>query len=146
MRKLLFALVVMIATIGTLTSCDSEGAIAFDSLPTAAQTTINSYFGDREVLLISYEKEFLNHEYTVLFMDGTVIEFDKDGAWDSIDAETSGVPTGVLPSKIATYLETNHEGRMVTSIEKETRGYEVEIENLFDLEFDSSGNFTTVDV
>lgn len=146
-NKLFSAFIAVLAIIGSLTSCDKieEELITFDKLPTAAQTTINNYFDAEQIALVTYEKDFLNHEYAVLFSDGTSIEFNKNGEWETIKANVSGVPSGVIPSKIAEYLSNNNADSKVIEIDKDNNNYEVTLSELIELTFNSSGELIGAD-
>ncbi|WP_369695841.1 PepSY-like domain-containing protein [uncultured Duncaniella sp.] len=46
---------------------------------------------------------------------------------------------------IATYVKQNHKGSRIIGIEKKRNGYEIELSNDLDLEFDKQGNFIRFD-
>lgn len=136
-----------IATTLAFTSCDkeTESVIDFSALPSAAQTTITTHFDKEQIMLVIYDKELFDKEYSVTFFDGTVIQFEKSGSWESIESNITGVPTSILPTKIAEYVATYFEDQKVFEIEKDTDGYEVRLENSIELEFNLSGTLVGVD-
>ncbi len=144
-KRMIYAFTAMVTLLGLFASCDKDDkdtVTDFDSLPKAAQTTITEHFDKDKVILVTYEKEFRDHEYAVIFADATEIEFDKSGNWESIESQTTGVPTSILPAKIAEFITTTYPADKVTEISKEESGYEVDINDSISLEFDKSGNLT----
>lgn len=148
MKKLFFAVVAAVFAMVSFTSCDKDNdlPIDFKTLPKAAQTTIVEHFGEDKVMLVLHDKEFLNGEYVVTLFDGTIIEFDKNGAWESIEALAVGVPESIIPAKIAEYLATNFAGQKVRELDKDKDGYEVKLEGNIELEFNLSGVLVNADV
>lgn len=148
MKRLFFTFVAIVAAMLSLTSCDkeTETAIEFGVLPSAAQATIIEYFDKDNIMLAIYDKELFDKEYTVTFFDGTVIEFDKNGSWDSIESNTTGVPTSILLSPISEYLATNYPDALVLEVDKDTNGYDVRLDNRIELEFNLSGALIGVDM
>ncbi|MFR9649790.1 MAG: PepSY-like domain-containing protein [Rikenellaceae bacterium] len=148
MKRLFFALVAIIATTLSLTSCDKERetAIDFSELPASAQATIIEHFDMDDIMLIIYDKELLDKGYSVMFFDGTVVEFNKSGSWESVESSVTGVPTTILLSQIATYLATNYPDALVLEIDKDNNGYDVRLDNLIELEFNLSGVLVGVDM
>ncbi|MFI3239539.1 MAG: PepSY-like domain-containing protein [Bacteroidales bacterium] len=147
-NKIISAFIAIFTIILSLSSCDKveEEIISINNLPTAAQTTINSSFDAEQISLITYEKDFLDHEYTVLFIDGTSIDFNKNGEWETIKSNVTGVPSSVMPSKIAEYLSNNYADYKVTEIEKDNNNYDVTLSQLIELTFNSSGELIGADI
>lgn len=96
-------------------------------------------------MLIIYDNELFDKEYSVTFFDGTVIQFEKSGNWESVESNITGVPTTILPEKIAEYLALYYADQKVLEIEKDIDGYEVRLANTIELEFNLSGNLVGVD-
>ncbi len=148
MKRRIFALMAIVAAMITFTACDpeSESVTEFSALPVAAQTTVTTHFDKEQIMLIIFDKELFDKEYTVTFYDGTIIEFDKNGAWENIESYVEGVPMSIIPEKIAAYLTTNYATQKVTELDKETNGYDVTLESKIELTFDLSGTLVGVDV
>ncbi len=141
MKRLFFAFVAIAALTLSLTSCEkeSETIIDFSALPKVAQTTITEHFNKDNIMLVIYDKELFDKEYSVTFFDGTLIEFDKSGSWESVESNSVGVPTSILHSKIAEYLEVNFTDNLVLELDKDNNGYELRLDNSVELEFNLSG-------
>lgn len=150
MNRLFLAILAVATAMVTFSSCndDSESFISFGALPSAAQTTITTHFDADDISLIVYDKAPLDKEYTVTFFDGTIIDFDKNGAWESIKSYNVGVPTSIIPTTIADYLATNYSSQKVVELDKDDDkdgGYDVELDNSLGLEFNSSGVLIGID-
>lgn len=141
MKRLFFAVIAIVAAIGSLSSCDKETemVIDYDALPSTAQSTISTHFDSSSVVLVRYEKEYSDAEYTVIFSDGTVIEFDGSGVWNNIEASVVGVPESIIPESIYAYAVLNYPEMCITEIDKESYGYELKIGSVVELRFTSSG-------
>ncbi|MFI3323908.1 MAG: PepSY-like domain-containing protein [Rikenellaceae bacterium] len=146
-KRIFLQLSLTVVTLLSITSCDkdNEMTIQYSALPSSAQTTISTYFDQDQIMLITYDKSLFDKEYSVIFFDGTAIEFNKNGAWESIESRITGVPTAILPTTIADYLATNYPDQMVVEVDKETTGYDVQLDNNIELEFSTSGTLIGVD-
>lgn len=145
MRKVLLTLIILI---GTVVAAGARDTFAHDDsvLPQAARTVIaNNFKAKVSVVKI---KKLMGHtkEYEVLLADGCEITFDSKGNWEKVEvSKTGSVPAGFIPSGISGYVRKNHSGTRIVGIEKEKRGYEVELSDGIDIEFDRKGNFIRYD-
>ena len=144
--KRLLLIIALIAAIAT-------GAQARDSyshddsvLPQAAKSVLASNF-KASVTLVKTDKDFGRvSEYEVILADGTEVKFDKSGNWKSVEtAKSKSVPSAMVPAKISEYTAKNQKGARIIGIEKERKGYEVELSNGIDMKFDTQGNFVKFD-
>lgn len=126
-----------------LISC-SDKLVPADQLPAAAHSFIQQYFPG---IPISYVKKDagLKTSFEVVLTDGTEIDFDGKGEWDSVDCRRSAVPEALVPAAIGGYVQTNFTGQMIVKIDKELYGYEIELGSGLDLKFDSSGKLIRID-
>ena len=126
-----------------LISC-SDKLVPADQLPAAAHSFIQQYFPG---IPISYVKKDagLKTGFEVVLTDGTEIDFDGKGEWDSVDCRRSAVPEALVPAAIGGYVQTNFPGQMIVKIDKELYGYEIELGSGLDLKFDSSGKLIRID-
>lgn len=146
-KRIFVGFVALIASV-LFSSCEkfNDTVIEFSGLPSAAQTTINNHFDSEDIMLVVYDKDLFDKEYTVTFYDGTIIEFDKNGDWDSIESYSEGVPYGVILDKIVEYLSEKYPDVKVLEIDKDKNGYELKLENTMELEFSLTGTLTGVDM
>ncbi|MFI3314307.1 MAG: PepSY-like domain-containing protein [Rikenellaceae bacterium] len=148
MRQLFLALTTIIAIAFSLSSCEKETESIVDSatLPTAALNTINEHFDEDNIMLVTYDKALFDKEYTVVLTDGTVIDFNKSGSWESVKSTITGVPTSIIPTPINEYIASNYSDKLVVELDKDSTGYEVKLDNQIELKFNLSGVLTGVDL
>ncbi len=115
-------------------------------LPKTSQTFITKNFNKAKVSQAQKESiAGIAREYKVYLDNGTSIEFGRDGSWEEIENEQSGVPFSVAPASIQNHIKQKFPNTFITKIEKKRYGYSVDISNGLELEFDSKGNFTKID-
>ena len=84
--------------------------------------------------------------YEVILNDGTEISFDRDGNWENVEVNnTKSVPSTIVPKAIRAYVAKTHPGQRIVGIDKERKGYEIELSNGIDMKFDKAGQFLRYD-
>lgn len=146
MKKSIIALL-MVAVCSLATQARDEIYRDLSVLPQTAQAFIQKNFKKSGVSFIKVEKTLgFTQDYEVVFTDGTEIDFDSDGVWDKIEMPRSKeVPASLVPNAIAQYVSKNYPRQKIISIDKESRTYEIELQNGMDLIFDRAGNFKKID-
>ncbi len=114
-------------------------------LPAAAQAFIKNNFKGIAITTAQVEKEFFDTDYKAYLANGIEIEFNDKGQWEEIDGNHNNLPASVIPAAVNTYINTNFKGQHVVQIEKKRWGYEVELTNGLELEFDTAGKFLRID-
>ncbi|MBR5686376.1 MAG: PepSY-like domain-containing protein [Prevotella sp.] len=127
-----FFLAALMCLIMSATTFATDKVILASQLPAAAQTFVKETFPDANIIFA--EKD--GWKYEVRLNDGTEIDFDKKGDWDKVDCEFKAVPAQLIPEAIANSVEAQFPGAMITKIDKERHGYDIELSNGFDLKFD----------
>ena len=85
-------------------------------------------------------------KYEVLLMDGTEIDFDSKGNWEEVSTKKGqAVPASVVPSFAASYLKEHNFTEPVTKVERDRKGYEVELSTGVSFKFDKKGKFLKAD-
>jgi len=106
---------------------------------------VGQYFPQATVLMVNSEWD----EYEVRLSDGTQIEFNRKAEWKKIDCEHSttytNVPAELVPSQIATYVKSNFANQGITKIEKNRRGWEIELNNDLEIKFNKNCAVTKID-
>jgi len=125
----------------TAVSCAHDRIIPVTQLPAQAQTFIKTHFADKTV---AYAKQD-GAKYEVKFNDGAEVEFDRRGNWDNVDCKFTAVPEAIVPEQIKNYVAANHPGALITKIDKERYGYEIELSNSLELKFDRNFNIFDID-
>jgi hypothetical protein len=127
------------------TAQNNNNTITTAQLPAAAQTFIKTHFNDVTVASTQIDKDVFETEYNVYLSNGTEIEFDSKGQWKEIDGHNTALPVSVVPAAINSYLTTNYKGQQVTQLDKSRNGYDVELANGLELDFNNAGKFIKID-
>jgi hypothetical protein len=139
----------ILLTIALLTFAGSAHAqsktITSAQLPTTAREFIKKHFASEKIASVWEDRELLGTEYKVRFANGTEVEFDGKGSWDEIDGNHKAIPASVIPAGITAYVKSNYKGQAITKLDKKRSGYEVELANDVELEFDKTGKFVRID-
>lgn len=144
MRTLQVLFVCMAGLVAT--ACTGEHRpIALEQLPAAAQQFISVHFEGVQVAYVIEDKDFMSKSYDLGFVSGDKIEFAKDGEWTDVDCKYSAVPASMLPTQLANYLGKTYPAIPVKQIERDKRGYEVKLDNGFELKFDSQFRMMRMD-
>lgn len=119
--------------------------ITKSALPLNAQSFLKTHFAGQEPTYIVSDKETFSTDYKVQFANNIEVEFDGKGNWEEVDGNHQAIPVAVIPKAISSYIKTNFANTTVTKIDKGTWGYEVDLSNNLELEFNSKGKFLRID-
>ena len=100
---------------------------------------------DKEVSSVRQDTDWLGGDYDVRFVDGAEISFRHNGEWDDVECKDSQVPAAIVPAKIASYVTEKYPDSRIVEIDRDLRGYEIELSNDVKLKFDRKGEFTSID-
>lgn len=145
MKKFLL-LIALVA--GAFAVSEARDTYAHDAsvLPEAARTTIANNF-KAGVSVVKIDKDFGRvSEYDVILDDGTEIGFDRNGNWDNVEVNNSkSVPSSLVPENIRKTVAKMQPKQRIVGIDKERRGYDIELSNGVEMKFDRDGNFLRYD-
>ena len=145
MKKIVFLFISLFA-MNLVAWAGNDKPIQVSEMPKAAQLFIKNHFADLSVAMAKVETDFLDKNYDVVFTNGNKVEFDKKGNWTNVDCEHTQVPVAILPDAIRQYVAKNYPDAKVLKIEvTDRKGYDVELSNGFELEFDKRMNVIDVD-
>ena len=145
MKKIVFLFISLFA-MNLVALAGNDKPIQVSEMPKAAQLFIKNHFADLSVAMAKVETDFLDKNYDVVFTNGNKVEFDKKGNWTNVDCEHTQVPVAILPEAIRQYVVKNYPDAKVLKIEvTDRKGYDVELSNGFELEFDKRMNVIDVD-
>ena len=145
MKKIVFLFISLFA-MNFVVLAGNDKPIQVSEMPKAAQLFIKNHFADLSVAMAKVETDFLDKNYDVVFTNGNKVEFDKKGNWTNVDCEHTQVPVAILPEAIRQYVAKNYPDAKVLKIEvTDRKGYDVELSNGFELEFDKRMNVIDVD-
>ena len=145
MKRKIFLLLGLLAGLLSLPGCNDEKEIDYDKLPAAARTFIEQYFPQQQVTYAEREREEGGKEYKAVLNNGTELQFDQSGNWQSIECPFSTLPQGILPEAIAAHIAENYPQVSIYKIEKELGGYEVGVTGGLELLYASDGTFIRQD-
>ena len=137
MKKTLITLSVILASVTTVLA-DNHRPVQISQLPQQAQAFLNSHFKGGKIAMVTAERELLGQDYNVVFANGDKVEFDSKGNLENIERRHSAVPRAAVPAAISKYLDENFPGTQVREIDLDFRGYDVELSNGLDIEFDKN--------
>mgnify|MGYP003464800446 CR=1 FL=1 len=129
--------------------CAAEKIIPFEQLPQNAQEFTRKYFSAEDPMYkqayVTYDAEFFDSSYIVVFTTGDGIEFNKNGEWKDFDCKRCVVPEEIVPEAIKTYLSVNMPDQQIKKIEKNRKDYEIVLSNGLELKFDLTGKLIEID-
>ena len=141
MKKLILLAVTALVGAATI-ACADEKPIAFSQLPEKAQNFVTEQF-ETNVSLV--RKDAFPTEYEVIFVNGDKIKFDSRGEWKEIECRQAAVPAVAVPGEIRTWLEANYPQQVISSIERDKRSWEIELDNRLDFKFNSRFQLLRID-
>lgn len=144
--KKIWSLVVMAIVAVQFAFADDIITKDINQLPLAARNFINQHFTTPQVSHIKIDSEIMSKKYEVQLTDGTEIDFDSKGNWTEVDAGKKKLPATIIPSFVNDYLKMNNfTNEFVTKIERDRKGYEVELNTDVSFKFDKQGKFRKAD-
>lgn len=125
-------------------NADDDVVISASQLPAAARVFVQKTFPTKRIIF-AQKDGFFRPTYDVRLDNGIEIDFDHSGVWDKVDCKHSAVPASLIPASIANYLRANFPDAVVTKIDKERYGYEIELSNDLELKFNKKGMLIAID-
>lgn len=144
MKRLITLSVCLFAVLG-IVKADHDQPININQLPKKSQEFITQYFPKNEVSYAKMEKEFLDKKYEVVFVNGEKIEFGKSGEWEKVDCKFSVIPAAIIPQAIKDHVAKQYPQATVLKIERDSKGYEVNLSNKLELKFSPKFQLIEID-
>lgn len=146
MKKIkLFVLALLCMVLYPAISFADDYPIPVDQLPANVKAFAQQYFPDLKIIYAEKDNDFSGNTYEIRLSDGTKIEFDRKGRWDKVDCNINAVPQALVPETIAAYVKANFPDNVITMVDKERYGYEIELSNDLELKFNKRGNLLRMD-
>lgn len=123
---------------------DDDRPIKYDELPAEAKSFVDKHFAKEEVSHVTLDNDLYSKEYTLVFLSGTKLEFNGDGAWKEVDCRYSHVPEAIVPTAIATYVKEHYPNSKITELKREHGHWEAKITGGLELTFNN--NYKLVDI
>lgn len=127
------------------TQAQAPAAATIQAVPEAVNAFVKQHFPNATIAGVEVDNDHGGTEYELYLSDGTEVDFDANNQWDNVDCHGKAVPAALVPQAIATYVKSNYQNIAITKINKEHYGYEIELANGLELNFDRSGKFTGTD-
>lgn len=112
-------------------------------IPAEASHFINTFFQDYQVEGVAEYSATSPIAYTVELANNIHIDFDANGAWVGIQAYEAGIPSAVIPNKIAQFLTEKgyHNLNSFATIDKQNGKFTIINQDGSGYVFDANGNF-----
>jgi hypothetical protein len=143
--KQLITLTVILFSLFGVAKADEDRPIQVNELPKKAQELIQQHFSKQSISYAKVEQDFWDKNYDVIFVNGNKIEFDKNGKWEKVDCKYTEVPSAIIPKQILEYLKKEYPQAKVLQIERNSRGYEVELNNKLEIKFNHQFKVVEID-
>lgn len=144
--KRLFALLVSGIILTTAAFADDIISRNIKDLPAQARNVLNKHFPKKKVSYIKIDKELLKATtYDVYLENGTEVSFDSKGNWTEVDGNHNPVPAAFIPQKIKAAVQDMYPKSSIVKIEKDNRGWDVDLSNGKDIKFDKNFRIREVD-
>ena len=144
MKKILITLALALPLGTSVASAVNDKVINKNELPAKTQKFIDGNFANVKLSYAKLETDFLTRYYEVTLADGTKLEFTSNGEWEEVDCRRAEVPAAIIPAGISEYVKNNYPGEKINRIERDSRGYELELSN--DLELKFNNDLVIVDI
>lgn len=146
-KSLLLLLLVVTSAWAMSASIFDKYSLDREDLPEPAREFLQEHFPKAKVSMIKVDKHLLKKtDYDVKLVNGTKIEFNNAGKWTKVDCKSREVPQAIIMKAIRNYVKKNFPGTFVTSIEKKSSGYEVELNDGIELKFNRLGGFKSMEM
>ena len=135
MKQIKFFLAAIMCILVSNVAMADDTPIPVEQLPAAAKTFVQTNFQGKRIIYA--EKDW--NSYECRLDDGTKIEFNRKGNWKKVDCHMIALPAAIVPATIQQYVSANFPGTVITKIDKERYGYDIELTNDIDLKFNYQG-------
>lgn len=141
--KKIMTLAIATFAISVMASC-MEKPVAFDQLPSAAKTYINTNFEGDKVVFASIDDDLIRPDYDVRLASGTELQFSNSGALEKVSSR-QGISADLIPQSIRDYVTAHFPSAGYREYEIGRRTYEVTLTNGLELKFNSVFRVVEVD-
>ena len=93
MKKIIIAAAALLLGIVSA-SADNDRPINVNQLPKASQDFLAAHFGNLQLAFAVEDPKYMGSEYEVVYTDRTEVEFNTQGEWTRLNADTKPYPPG----------------------------------------------------
>lgn len=140
-----FSLWMMSLLLATSCWAATDKVVSADQLPAKAKTMLETYFPGDGVQFASLDDDWFGALYEVHLVSGNEIEFTKEGEWVTIDCAPRMVPEALIPAPLLKEVQERFTGGSVVKIDRDHRGYELELSNGMELKFNTKFQLVELD-
>ena len=139
-------LLLIAATLTFSAASAQDSKVTFNDLPADAINFVRQHFLVDHIASVWKDSDYNDEEYTVIFRDGLVIEFNGNGDWKELKARHGKVPDHVVPEKILAHVRATFPFESIKEVSHNLtkKRYEAELTNEQELKFDENFNFIGV--
>ncbi|MDD6668056.1 MAG: PepSY-like domain-containing protein [Bacteroidales bacterium] len=135
----------IVSTLMAFSACAGNDRPAkLADLPNVAQTFVKKYFTAEKPMLVTIDKEVTGNTYEVKFASGNSVDFDRRGEWTEVECRPE-VSAAIVPTQIIKLVQNNYPEAKIIKIDRDRRGYEVELSTRLELKFDNDFNLVDID-
>ena len=136
-----FAMALVCLMMVAVNAMADDRPVPVQSLPAAAKQFVAANFPGATIVYAAKD----DGKYETTLSTGAQVDFTKKGAWDKVDCHTVAVPAAIVPAAIAAYVKASFPNTVITKIDKERYGYEIELSNDIELKFNQAGEMMAID-
>ncbi|MDL2255449.1 PepSY-like domain-containing protein [Parabacteroides sp. OttesenSCG-928-G06] len=145
-RTISISILLLLITSATLFAEKRRNSLTVANLPAISREFLNKYFHNIDISYVEIDKDlFLVSGYEVILTDGTEINFTRKGEWIEVERNQEPVPPAIIPKEIIAYVKAYFPKMLVLAIEKESRKWEIKLNNGIELSFNRKGELIEVD-
>ncbi|MBR1465589.1 MAG: PepSY-like domain-containing protein [Bacteroidaceae bacterium] len=140
MKRILYFLFALLAVTQATACNDKDEKEQKDQmqLPPAAQKFVKAHFPSLTIKRVKKDNDNDGSLYEVTLSDNTTVDFDKNGDWTEVDCGRKAVPPTIVPGPISKYVKTAYPKQKIVQIDKQRKGYEIELSNDVDITFNAA--------
>ena len=136
MKSIKLFLLALMSTLVSNVALADDRPIPVEQLPAQAKQFVANNFKGSNIVYAEVDWD----SYECSLADGTQVKFSKDGSWKKIDCHRmKAVPAATVPAAIKSYVKAHFPGCVVSKIDKERYGYDIELSNDMELKFNHQG-------
>ena len=120
-----------------------EQSMEISQLPANAQTMLKQHFPSAKSIKRNHSGN--QTEYTVKLEGGGRVELDAEGNWTEINCQRKAVPSPLIPKTITEIVAKRWPQAYIVQIERDRRGYEIELSNGLEVDFNNQFGIKDID-
>lgn len=145
MKSTIAFAVLAICSIGFASCSNETSAPDMSQLPQSVQNVITDNFNSDVMVATTETNSFGADEYEVVLVDGTKVKFEGE-EWEEVEVPLGQqVPATFIIEPIQSYISQNMPGQYVVKIDRDKKGYDVDLSNGVEVKFDTNGTFIKID-